>query len=363
MNSPEALHQSEILIIGKGVSGLILSLLLQRAGVGHRLLSRVEKRLPFGWGETLPPSTLPLLKSLGLLDVFEQCATKTRGYHSLWGSHQVRDTNFFSQPRFQYGLKLDKKRLLELLQEQVQEQVLEFDEIQQLAVQNGEVQVQIRSGETVTNLQSPLVVDATGRARAVLKRLAIPSKDYDRLLAFSVHLPKVKHARLVHGVFVEPFEHGWGIVSALNETTQVMTLFTEQEISQFSQFKQYALWKELLSGTQILKDFLVEGATPHVVGAQANSSKATRLAGKNWLAIGDAALAFDPLSSHGISNAVYGAHSAYQAIIASKTQRSSLPLQGYEKTLSGIFEGYLQQRRQIYAQEKRWPNQPFWKHS
>lgn len=361
MSRPEIPHPPQTLIIGKGVSGLILSILLKRAGIEHCLLSRIEKRSPFGWGETLPPSTLSLLKSLDLLDIFERSSTKTHGYHSLWGSEQVRDNNFFSHTPYQYGLKLDKKKLLGMLQEEVEEHVLEFDEMLDLTVQNGAAQVQIRCQGNKMNLESPLVVDATGRARAVLNRLGIPSKDYDRLLAFSVHLPRVTHPRLVHGVFVEPFDQGWGIVSALNQDTQVMTLFTEREAPQFSQFKHYAHWKELLSGTQILKDFLEEATpTPHVVGAQANSSKPKHLAGDNWLAIGDAALAFDPLSSHGISNSIYGANSAFQAISASLAEGSAIPLKKYEETLNGIFDAYLNQRKQLYASERRWAGEVFW---
>src|SRR5207245_744542 len=45
----------------------------------------------------------------------------------------------------------------------------------------------------------------------------------------------------------------------------------------------------------------------------ANSSRLDRLAGKNWLAVGDAAMAFDPLSSQGVYNALMSGLLAAQA--------------------------------------------------
>ena len=52
------------------------------------------------------------------------------------------------------------------------------------------------------------------------------------------------------------------------------------------------------------------------LGADASSSRLRQLTGPNWLATGDAALAFDPLSSQGIASAMYSGIAAARAVHA-----------------------------------------------
>ncbi len=128
-----------------------------------------------------------------------------------------------------------------------------------------------------------------------------------------------------------------------------------------------------------------------VVGKRSNSSKPERTAGENWLAIGDAALAFDPLSSHGISNALYTAMKAATSIehylesgnrqtikeellqpvtshgneaLAIK-QKSNDELRinlfaTYNSTLSEIFNAYLKSKNALYQRESRWEYESYW---
>jgi flavin-dependent dehydrogenase len=153
---------------------------------------------------------------------------------------------------------------------------------------------------------------------------------------------------LVHRVFVETFEYGWGIVSYLNEHTNGMTLYTQKGSPIISQLKDYRNWKELLSNTKLLKDYLSDNLERKIVGGRANSSKSLQITGSNWLAIGDAAIAFDPLSSHGVSNAIYCANAASNAIESKLTNDTAIPFQNYDNTLCQIFNEYLKQKSNLH---------------
>jgi len=203
-------------------------------------------------------------------------------------------------------------------------------------------------------------VEATGRNRAVLKLLGIASTEYDRLTAYSCHLPRVKHPKITHGVFVESFEHGWGMVSRLSEELQVMSLFTRQRAGIHSDLKDYSRWPAILSGTAHLKHFLSGRAGVRVVGGDASSSRAAQLAGNGWLATGDAAIAVDPLCSHGITNAVYTAKRAVEAIALNLSDPDEKHFQEYSASLSGIFAQYLETKFELYQRERRWTAAPFW---
>ena len=63
---------TEVVIFGKGIAGLILSFLLSRNNIKHVIIDRSGEGKTFEYGETLPPSALPLLQRLGLLQLFEE---------------------------------------------------------------------------------------------------------------------------------------------------------------------------------------------------------------------------------------------------------------------------------------------------
>lgn len=351
----EVVH-TDVTILGKGFAGLILSLILKRKGVPHVLLDRQDKRPAVALGETLPPSALGLLASLDLLEIFEAHALqKTYGYHSVWGAPRRVDNHFFHHNPYKYGLKLDRPRILAALQALVPGRVMAFEQL--CEVRPGRLVV-TRDGKQV-RLNSKLLVDATGRKRALLKHLGVGAEARDDLIAFSCHQPRVKLASVVHGVLVEAFSAGWGIVSALDADTQVMSLYTRSGHAGASRLRDPAQWEAVLAGTHLLKQYWTKGDF-RVRGGDANSSRAIRMTGADWLAVGDAAMAYDPLSSHGISNAIYGATRAGEAIVAHLAGAKG-KLEAYEALLGRIFETYLGQQVQLYRQEKRWPDSAFWK--
>lgn len=352
---------TEVIIGGKGIAGLVVSLLLKRKGIPHLLLDRMTSRKQLALGETLPPSALPLLQSLDLLDLFESNSLhRTRGYHSAWGSTAIADHNFFFHTPFQHGLKINKQSLQEDLEGLTSENILRFEKVTEVRLAEQSVTVELQNDRERIVLQGRCIVEATGRNRALLKLLGVASREYDQLTAYSCHLPRKKHPKITHSVFVESFEHGWGIVSGLSDEVQVMSLFSRQCVGIHKELREYSCWPAILSGTAHLRDFLYAGAGIRVVGGDAGSSRAAKLAGKCWLATGDAAIAFDPLSSHGITNAVYTAHRAVEAIARHLSYRDEKHFREYAESLSAIFAAYLGTRYELYQRERRWPGAAFW---
>ena len=338
--------RADVVIVGKGIAGLCLAWLLQQNGIDAVLLGRSKPARALALAETLPPSALVLLERLGFRALFERSALKkTLGYHSLWGTADVVDTNFFFHRPFQHGLKLDKQKLLLELEKQLARPAVAVD--RGFEFHRANKALRFRSENGFGTVKGKVFVDATGRSRALLKAMNVPVWEPDRQLAFSCHLPRIRHPRIKHDVFTELFGGGWGIVSGLDDETNVMTLFAEKGTSLVRRMRDYTNWKGVLSETRILKAFLVEGIRAKVIGAVANSSRAERIAGEGWLAVGDAAIAFDPLSSHGITNAVYCAWQAESAVAQAIKADASAPLLDYANALEKIFEGYLEVRQQL----------------
>ena len=352
---------TEVIVAGKGIAGLVVSFLLKRKGVPHLLLDRRTTRKQLALGETLPPSALPLLQSLGLLELFENNSLhKTCGYHSVWGSTIIADHNFFFHSPFQYGLKINKQSLEQDLEGLTSENILRFEKLTAIHLTSQGVTVELQNDQRPIVLRGKCLVEATGRNRAILKLLGIAGEEFDQLTAYSCHLPRREHPKITHSVFVESFEHGWGIVSRLSDEVQVMSLFSRQRVGIQRELKDYSYWPSILSETACLRDFLSAETGIRVVGGDAGSSRAAQLAGKCWLAAGDAAIAFDPLSSHGITNAVYTANRAVEAIALHLSDPSEKHFREYAESLSAIFATYLGTRNELYLRERRWPRAAFW---
>ena len=84
-----------------------------------------------------------------------------------------------------------------------------------------------------------------------------------------------------------------------------------------------------------------------------------RYCGRGWLAVGDAALSFDPLSAQGLFNALFtglaGAEAAQRHL-----QGDQQALPGYQDQLHAIERAYASHLDASYRQEQRWPQRLFW---
>src|SRR6185295_11868055 len=92
----------------------------------------------------------------------------------------------------------------------------------------------------------------------------------------------------------------------------------------------------------------------------ASSQRLDVCAGDGWLAVGDAASTFDPLSSQGVMNAVQSGIHASRAICR-HLSGDLRAVSGYGAALARAYNDYLDQRAAYYALEQRWPDSPFWR--
>lgn len=92
----------------------------------------------------------------------------------------------------------------------------------------------------------------------------------------------------------------------------------------------------------------------------ANTVRLTTVAGDGWLAVGDSAVAFDPLASHGIATAMGSGFNAASSIIEYLDHRNAV-LRVYERLIDRAFASYLLMHHDAYQHEQRWPHETFWR--
>jgi len=101
-----------------------------------------------------------------------------------------------------------------------------------------------------------------------------------------------------------------------------------------------------------------DGVEPPRVTA-AHSSTLRPPAGDGWLAAGDAALSFDPLSSQGLFHALYTGLASAEAVDRSLSGDVS-GLSDYVARLAEIEAVYQRNLTGWYELERRWSSEEFW---
>ena len=92
----------------------------------------------------------------------------------------------------------------------------------------------------------------------------------------------------------------------------------------------------------------------------APSTCRTAICGKDWVAVGDSASSYDPLSGRGIFKGLRQGDSAARAIDA-KLRGDEHAIGRYADQVRNEFEQYVRQRRYHYSNERRWTDRPFWR--
>src|SRR5450432_343468 len=82
---------------------------------------------------------------------------------------------------------------------------------------------------------------------------------------------------------------------------------------------------------------------------------------RNWLAVGDAALAVDPISGGGVVRALRLAESGAETALAFFENQTAEVIETYEGSHDVMCMDYLRKRAAYYGIERRWPKALFWR--
>jgi 2-polyprenyl-6-methoxyphenol hydroxylase-like FAD-dependent oxidoreductase len=355
-----------VVVAGGGPAGAAAALTLGRAS---RRVLLLDESAPdaFRVGEALPPSARPLLRDLGLLDRFLAGGhLPCYGNLSAWGASGLLPTDFLFDPNG-HGWHLDRARFDAQLREAAQAAGAEIRTAARLvsAEPAGEGWRIAWNGAGGTGeVSAGWVIDATGRRSAVARYQGATRLHDDGLIAFFARFqPATPGADRDARTLIEAAPDGWWYTALVPSGERVVAFLTDPDLVDRSIFLSSAGFVAALAETEHVG--LVLATHGYVIagrprGTDAGSARLDRFAGPGWLAAGDAAISFDPLSSQGILNALYTGRKAGHALDAHLSgDASALP--GYVSRLEEIHRAYQQNRTTYYGYETRWPGRPFWR--
>ncbi|HSS49840.1 MAG TPA: NAD(P)/FAD-dependent oxidoreductase [Thermoanaerobaculia bacterium] len=356
-------------IIGGGPAGAAAALMLARAGRRVLLADQTPGDLDFKIGEGLPPAARPLLRDLGALEPFlDDGHLPSFGNESSWGSGTPRIHDFIRDPNG-HGWHLDRVRFDAMLRRLAQEAGAELWAPARLRgfsrEAGGAWRLSIGPAEKEQETRAGWLVDATGRAAYVARQLGAKTAYDDRQVAFTaLFAPRPgepeDHDSLTR---VESAPDGWWYTALLPGKRRVVAFLTDADLEAARAAAQPAGFDELLAQTHNVRSRLATGGYRRLAAPRGGPAASARLIpghGDGWVAIGDAALAFDPLSSQGILTALYGGLRAARSI-ESELAGTRGSVKGFSEDLHRVHEAYRRNRLAIYAEEKRWAERDFWR--
>lgn len=358
---PESVARFDVAIGGGGPAGLATAIALQRLGMSAIVFERTDYRSP-RVGEHVPPGTKAALAALGLKDALASGQhASCPGIRSVWGDTQPTDRDYLLHPHGE-GINLtrpDFDMSLAARARQLGAVVLTEARIAGLSRDGGSWEVSTEHGGLRTETRCSIVIDAGGRAAPIAKRLGARPIVYDDLIGI---FAKVAAAtRRNNLVVIEAVPDGWWYSAGLADGGIIATFLTDADLVSTSTATRSQTWTAQLKAASMTSARFTSPDQPGELHVRtARTQRLDEVAGDGWLAVGDAAMSFDPLSSEGISKGLeWGAKAAVVAAALCRGDHSAI--RAYRDDVGKTFAEYLVTRYSYYAAEKRWPDSMFWR--
>ena len=282
----------DMFVAGAGPAGATIARLLARRGRRVWLVDPGTRRVDRL--EILAPAACRVVEALGIAHLLDDAsiAQPCPGIRRRWGSARIENDDFLRRPGGR-GFVIDRAPFDETLRRMAADAGVTCVTGRVVAARREGAAVvgKIESGSKELGISAGLVIDATGRPSAVARRMGARRLVSERLVAERQQAGASPHTSGPDAAWldVEGNRGGWSYaVSGPGERRDRWTVYAP-------------------------------GQRLHVrssTRADASSALLSRAAGDGWIAIGDAAASFDPVTSQGLVNALSTALVAAGAILS-----------------------------------------------
>jgi len=350
----------DVAVAGGGPAGISTALVLAARGLSVAVLERTRydgERL----GETLPPAVRVSLARLGLDgDLAASGALAAAGLRTVWGGPEVREQSWLFDPHG-CGWHVDRRAFDAGLARAARERGVAVACGARLAAcerQGDAWDLTVMAPEGRRPLTARFLVDATGRSAALARRLGGTRVRCDSLVGWTGFLAGEDGGDAAGcPALIEAVEEGWWYSAPLPSGRRVAMFFTDTDLSPRGPGE---IWPRALRSAvhtrRTLAGLRLAGPPRR---AAAHSSATFPAGGAGWLAAGDAAAAWDPLSGSGVPRALDAGAAAGEALAAHLNGDATALARHLAATSAG-FVRYLAQRQAFYQREDRWPAAAFW---
>ncbi|MGA4634091.1 flavin-dependent monooxygenase QhpG [Pseudomonas solani] len=334
---------AEVVVLGAGPAGAAVALGLKRLGYPVRVVSEWRR---FAALEGVSLRVLEGLRHAGLTHALA-CADAPSPRRVAWGagSQSINQECLLDRPRFDAALREDLTLAgIEVLEARV---------LRVEALEPGHL-IHLDGGEP---LRADFLVEARGRQAPLAGgRLRGP----ETLSLLNLWREAPGHP----GSALESLPDGWAWMARLEDGRCYWQI--TRDAQGLPPKEQLPAWCALRRGESTLVRELFREAALQATELHARSSTAilfNEASGPDWLRVGDAAMAVDPLSGNGIFQSLSSALQAPAVIntLLQRPERTALARRFHQQRVEQLFLRFARTGRDFYAMEQRWAAQPFWR--
>ena len=356
----------DVVIVGGGVAGCCtaLSLLQLDDQITILIIDRKGNEqlgTSIRVGETLPPQASARLQELNLWKRFQRINFhRSYGTAAVWGSDEIYHNEFIASP-YGYGWHVDRQVFDKMMIDAVLDKDIEYifnASVTDLSITNSVWTIDLKKGGSNYSVSSKFVVDATGKKASIATRFGSNKIKSDHLIGIIRAYTAENNQLAGSGAVVEAVPEGWWYSSRLNEGTTVTCLMTDADISKTKKLLDEIEFQKSLESTNYTFQRVGKPISELKIKA-AHTQILDNIVGDGWLAVGDSASSFDPLSALGVFKAMNLSKIASFAI-KDYLMTNPLGLKRYEKVVKQNFQSYLDKKNEYYCEEKRFKGFPFW---
>ncbi|MBA6137060.1 flavin-dependent monooxygenase QhpG [Pseudomonas monteilii] len=333
--------EPRIVVLGAGPAGAATAIGLRRLGYSVTMVSEWRR---FATVEGVSQRVLEGLRHAGLGGALSQAAMPaTRRVH--WnGQHlQMNQEFLLDRQRFDRALRDDLQRAgVSVVEGRVRE-----------VVHEGGHHVRLDDGQV---LMVDFLVEARGR-QAPLAPDRLRGPETVSLLNVWQGSPGAPASA------VESLEDGWAWMARLEDGRCYWQVTLDAAgLPGKAGLADYCLARRACSAL-VAELFDAQALVPAQVHARSSTAiLAGECVGQDWIRVGDAAMAVDPLSGNGIFQSLSSALQAPVVIntLLRKPERSGLARQFHQQRVEQLFLRFARIGRDFYGQEQGRAGQPFW---
>jgi flavin-dependent dehydrogenase len=337
----------DVVVVGGGPAGLAVAGALAQRGRRVALFERDDYASP-RVGESLGGEVGPLLAELGASGVvgdFLSAQVPFRELRSAWGSDVLEERHSIVHPLGE-GVHVDRARFDARLAEWAESVGVSVRcGVGRCAVTQGDSGIRV-TPERGAFAEGRVFVDASGRGAPAGRNLG--SRRWlacDRQVALVTRLAGADRGT---ELLLEAAEDGWWYSVPQPDSSLVVVLVTDADLVP-------AGGRAMLHRRHAESLARTTHTAARTRGLRADAIRVVRAESGfllpshdgAWWAVGDAAMAVDPLAGNGVARALRSARD-----VASAIESGHAP--------SYDFAQYLDRRAEIYLHEARWPDAPFW---
>lgn len=356
----------DVAVIGAGPAGSAAARWLALRGARVVLIERTSLDMP-RVGESLASAVQPLLAMLGLwTDFLALRPLPSFGTCSYWGEDTPQVHSHMMSP-WGCGWHVDRLSFDRMLAEGACRAGAVL--LLRTTLANCETtptgwRFTLREPGTervVRKLSARILIDATGRAARCATHMGTDRLPLDQLVATAVRLDGADVGRESY-VMVETTADGWWYSAPIPGGKMIAMLMTDVDLCRQMRLNSSRSWEARLDASTFTAERL--SRLRRLTAPQLCSAASHRLRRSGQpqvcLAVGDAALAVDPVSGSGVVRALRTARAGAEATGAVLETGSPDALSMYEAERDFECTRYLEERALYYGFERRWAGQPFW---